>query len=170
MTFILLIREIRVRLFCVINTYLRHLCAVIGIRVIREIRVRNLPPQTWLYFKFQLSSVFHGSLMAPALACIILHIEPPIYQPFSRNNVGMQAKKTFYFLIFQNHFCAPSKRSNFNVFYNNCPACQMEQFGTLLFDITPLFLPKIKISSQMVLFPQKLPIFVSSVDRVTNLI
>jgi len=100
-TFILLIREIRVRLFCVINTYLRHLCAVIGIRVIREIRVRNRPPQTWLYFKFQLSSVFHGSLMAPALACIILHIEPPIYQPFSQNNVGMQAKKRFIFSYFK---------------------------------------------------------------------
>ena len=35
--------------------------------------------------------------MAPALACIILHIEPLLYQLFIRKNVGMQ-EKTFYFL------------------------------------------------------------------------
>ena len=50
--------------------------------------------------------------MAPALACIILHIEPFLYQLFIRKNVGMQAKKRFIFL-YQKRFCAPSQKRHF---------------------------------------------------------
>jgi hypothetical protein len=46
------------------------------------------------------------------LAYIILHTEQSLYQPFKRKNAGMQAKKTFYFFIYQKRFCAPSPKQH----------------------------------------------------------
>ena len=46
------------------------------------------------------------------LACIILHTEQSLYQPFKRKNAGMQAKKRFIFLYIKKRFCAPSQKQH----------------------------------------------------------
>jgi len=59
--------------------------------------------------------------MAPTLAYIILHTEPPLYQLFNRKNVGMRAKNVLFFSYIKNASSRPHKgdtpqwrsRSNF---------------------------------------------------------